>query len=306
MSLASACPSAFAAKSKNPQASNGESAERPGDQQETEIRQLIMDLIAAVNSGSAEKAASLWNSDAIFLDQFGEQWKGKAAIQARFDQVLKERPPAEISLHPEKVKLLAPNAALVVGEVSRKTTTSHMPQTRFSLVLTKVNGAWLIDEATETAIQEISAADHLREVEWLVGKWQCEGGPENLVTLDIQWGSNHNFILSKCTKQKNGTAEVDRQIIGWDVRTGKIVSWHFDCNGGYGYGKWSQDGKDSWTVDFAGVSPSGKNTRGINVFKVTTPTEFTWQSTQQSVDGASAPDCGPIKMIKNRQMVEEF
>lgn len=289
-----------------PSATKTESESSKSLAQEDEIRQVLMDLGAALSSRTASKAASVWSSDAVFIDQSGEQLKGKEAIQARFDQVFKERNASEVNLHPEKIKLLAPNVALVIGAVSRKTSTSHIPMTRFSLVLTKHGGVWLIDEATETAIQDVGAADHLKDLDWLVGNWQCNSGPDNLVMLEVEWGSKKTFLLSKTTKKNKGVVEVDRQIVGWDARTGKIVSWHFDCNGGFGYGKWTPDGKDSWIVDFAGVSPSGKSTRATNEFKAGSPTEFSWKSTQQSVDGDSLPDCGPIKLIKNKKMATEF
>lgn len=275
--------------------------------QDDDIRQVLMELASAINSGSPEKASSPWSEDAIFIDQFGEQFKGKSLIKARFEQIFKQRTASEITLHPESIKMLGPNVASVVGSVSRKSAASHIPLTRFSLVLLKQNGTWLIDEATETTIQDISAADHLKELELLIGQWQWTNKePERTITLEIDWSTNKNFLLSKCTKVEKGTTQVDRQVIGWDPRSGQFVSWHFDCNGGFGYGKWSQD-SGTWLVDFAGVSAGGKNTRAMNSLKLgATTTELVWQSTQQTVDGVAMPDCGPLTLVKSQKAVTSF
>lgn len=301
-----ACCEVYCANAQKEVSKNNSKTSKQSDEQENQIRQLMMSLAKAVNEGSAQKAAALWNQEGIFIDEAGEQFTGRSAIQARFESALRVRTgSAELSLHPETFRFLTPNVAMVVGAVSRKSGSSLLPTTRFTLILTKSGTSWTIDEATETAIKETSAADHLKELDWLIGKWQVDSTGGSGASLEAEWGANRNFVISTCTKSMKSTAntkvvngttsQIDRQVIGWDPRTDSIVSWHFDCNGGFGYGKWSKQ-DDSWVVEFAGVSSSGKSTRATNIFKQFGSEAFTWQSTEQSADGVSVADTAAIKL----------
>jgi uncharacterized protein (TIGR02246 family) len=271
--------------------------ERSGSQ-EAEIRQVLIRLAAAVDEGNAANASSLWSEDGVFIDEGGGETRGRAALQERFAGTIKERAQASVQLHPEKISFPAGNVALVVGCASRKNGSADLPATRFSMVLLKQNGSWLIGEATETTIEDLKAADYLKELEWLVGKWQVDN-PESPAKLEVDWGAGHNFIISKCTAGKVGAQQVDMQIIGWDPRSKGFVSWHFDCHGGFGYGKWSKQA-DGWQIEFAGVAANGNSTRATNTFALKNPEEFIWQSSQQSAEGVAIANTEALKIKKIR------
>lgn len=273
--------------------------ESPADKQETDVRAVLIQIEGAVNAGDVARLMSLWSDDGIFIDTCGAQTIGRAALQERFAAAFKQTENRTFGLHPERISLPAGNVALVVGEVSRKSGKVDLPASRFSLVLVKKGDVWLVNEATEVAMQDTKAADHLRELEWLIGKWQV-GEADSSAQLDVEWAPGRNFILSKCIIARKGSSEVDSQVIGWDPRTKSIVSWHFDSNGGFGYGKWTRDAA-KWIVEFAGVSADGGDTRATNVFTEQSPGEFSWQSTEQSADGVALSDT-PVRKVTRTKL----
>ncbi len=273
-------------------------AENTQDDQERNIRSVLIDLTNAINTGDSDKVSALWSLDAVFVNQTGEEIRGRAAIRERLAKALKQQEGSQLFLHPDKISSPAPNVALVVGDASRKTGPLFLPTTRFSFALVKQNGVWLIDQGTETKIQETLAADHLKELEWLIGDWLVEK-PGAEMKLAAQWDSGRNFIRSRLTTVQNGIEQVDNQVIGWDPRSQSIVSWHFDCRGGFGYGKWSKQA-DGWLVDFAGVGADGSSKQATNSFKVASPDEFTWQSIERIADGTPMPDSKSLTVKRTK------
>ena len=54
------------------------------------------------------------------------------------------------------------------------------------------------------------------------------------------------------------------QIIGWDPKLGRIVSWHFDAEGGFGHDVWTKDGS-KWVIEATGVFRDGSESTAVNV-----------------------------------------
>jgi uncharacterized protein (TIGR02246 family) len=265
------------------------------DDQEHAVRSVLHDLSQAVATGDADRTASFWSEDAVFIDEAGDESRGRAALRERFAKAFQQRTPSTIGLHPDRITLPASNVALVIGSVSSKSGDAIMPQARFSMVLVKQHDRWLINEATETVVQHTHAGDHLKELAWLIGKWQVNK-PDSTTKLEADWAANKAFIHSKCvSSEKDGAQRVDSQVIGWDPRTKSIVSWHFDSNGGFGYGKWSKQ-PSGWQIDFAGVGADGSSTRAANIFTVKSPEEFTWQSVEQTSDGVAIADTDALQI----------
>src|ERR1700761_5831525 len=193
------------------------------DNREDEGRQLLNDLPRAVNAGDVDKTLSYWSEDAVFVDQAGNETKGKPELRGRFSNLLPQRADCPASFHPEKISFPGANVAMVIGTVSLKNGSLDLPASRFSFVLVKQNNAWLIAQHTETSIQETSAADHLKDLEWLVGQWQVDKGDQP-PKLDVEWADGKNFIITKITITKDSASHIDRQVIGWDGRARGIVS----------------------------------------------------------------------------------
>jgi len=263
----------------------------PESQQEIEIRDVLIALEKAGGSKDAEKAGSLFAEDTLFIDQSGDETSGRAALRDRFTQLYKNAPLPLRGLHPEKTSFPAPNVALVVGVVSRKYDQDDLPATRFSMLLVKQGGRWLISQVTETVMQSAQTESHLHELSWLIGDWQVDKTDAS-ARMNVEWAPGKKFIICKCILNKNGKdPQIDNQVIGWDPQNNNIVSWHFDSNGGFGSGTWAKrPGENQWTVNVAGVGADGSNTRASNVFTQKSGDAFVWQSIHRSLDGVAVTD----------------
>ncbi len=282
------------------------SADKPGGAKSAEnddaVRSILMGLEQAFTSKSAENAGAFFSDDAQFIDQAGDEIRGRKALQERFDQLFKSASKPVIGIHPQQVTFLAENVVLVTGEVSHKHDGDFAPASRFSMVMVKQEKRWLIKEITETAIQSAQSESHLQELSWLIGHWLVEKTDAG-VELSVEWAPGKKFITSKTTLRKNGRQpEIDTQVIGWDPQHNAIISWHFDSNGGFGNGTWSQlPGEKKWIVDVIGVGADGSNTTASNVFSPKAPDEFLWQSIRRSLDGAAVADTEAITVHRLKQ-----
>lgn len=265
------------------------------EQQEPAIRSILIALEKSFAAKDAASIVTLFAPDAVFIDQRGEEVRGRDALKARFDGLFKNAAPA-VGIHSETITLPAGNVALIAGEVSRRQDQSDLPATRFSMVMVKTDGNWLINQITETALQAVPTESQLKQLEWMIGNWSTEKS-DNFAELNVEWSAQgKKFITSKCILHKGGNApQIDSQIIGWDPQHNSIVSWHFDSNGGFGTGVWTkQTTENTWNVDVTGVGADGSNTRATNSFSIKSPDEFVWQSTHRTLDGLGVPDGQPI------------
>lgn len=259
------------------------------------VRAVLIDLESAIASESVEKAGAQFAEDVIFIDESGEEVRGRKALSERFVQLFKPDGVPTIGIHPQSIAFPADNVALVVGEISRKTAQQHLPVTRFSMVMVKKNAAWQIQEVTETAMKSAQAVSRLQELSWLIGQWSAEKS-DGSAKLIVEWAPAKKFITSKYTLNRQGMEpQLDTQVIGWDPQHNSIISWHFDGNGGFGSGTWVKHPTENrWTVNVAGVSADGGNSMASNVFNVKTDEEFVWQSLNRSLDGVAVGDTETI------------
>ncbi len=263
-------------------------------QQDDSVRTVLMGLESAMASKNFENAAALFAEDAHFIDQAGEEIRGRKALRERFDRLKDASAPA-VGIHPQSITFPANTVALIVGEVSRKHGQEDLPASRFSMVMVKKNNNWLINEVQETTMQSAQTESHLHELDWLIGQWSADK-PDASAQLNFEWTPDKKFIKSKCTLNKDGKQpQVDSQVIGWDPQHNTIISWHFDSNGGFGSGTWSKQSDDNkWTVNVVGVGADGSNSVASNVFTVKSSDEFTWQSVHRTLDGETVGDTEPI------------
>ena len=267
-----------------------------------EVRSVLIKLEAAISSKKSADASSLFADDISFIDQAGDETRGRAALRERFEQISNLPNPSAVGIHPQSINFPANDVALVVGEVSRKHDNQNLPASRFSMVLAKKNNIWQINQMTETTMQVADHTNRLQELNWLIGEWSAEKSAAS-AHMVVEWAPSRKFITSKCTISKTGAQpQVDTQVIGWDPQRNSIISWHFDSNGGFGSGTWSKrPNENKWAADVAGVGADGSNTVASNVFTIKTPDEFVWQSIHRSLDGAAVADTEAITVHRDKR-----
>lgn len=260
-------------------------------EKEYEVRTVLQTLEHALSTKTLDMAIGLFSENAIFIDQSGEETHGREALRNRFAQFFQQQSLPSIGLHPESMRFPANTVASVVGSASRQQGASHLPATRFTMLLVQENSKWLISEVTETIIQSAQLENRLAELGWMIGDWRVNKNDVN-AKLSVEWAAGRKFILAKTTITKPDKSEqIDTQVIGWDPQNRRIISWHFDSNGGYGSGAWAKHpDKDEWSVDINGIGADGSTTRATNVFQLKSPGEFSWQSVNRSQDDAPVAD----------------
>lgn len=260
-------------------------------------------LTKALAAGDAKALSVLWTEDGTYTDEDGAEYKGRAALEQRFATIFAQAGKPVVELVPDSTRFLSKYVVLTEGVVRGKQgAAAGTPQTRYSLIFSRQGGQWLITSATETALAreaaQPNAENNLRELSWLIGKWSAErnGG---WVHMTAEWAADKNFITCKYEVKKSANSpEIDsRQVIGWDPRTARPISWHFDSNGGFGYGNWSRQ-NSQWIVESTGVERDGSTTGATNILTFNNPDSFNWQSVQRSLNGVAFDDTAPLKVVR--------
>jgi uncharacterized protein (TIGR02246 family) len=263
---------------------------------ETAVRSQISNLTSALAKADVKGVLSLWTEDCSFTDEDGGQTKGKAQMQKRFETLFSNEGRQLVQLQPDSVRKLADNVAIAEGTVHRSDgASSATPVTRFSLLFLKQNGNWLISTGNEVPLVAQPSSNYLKDLSWIIGDWSAEKDGAT-VKMTAEWAANESFIhLKYLIKKPNEPEQTDIQVIGWDPRSDQLVSWHFDSNGGFGYGNWSKKGPQ-WLVDSTAVTHTGSTARAVNIITMNSANSFSWQSVNRSVDGETVGDTAPLEV----------
>jgi uncharacterized protein (TIGR02246 family) len=301
IALVSISPTAFAAKKEKHSSKNSKHSDvtvtSSGDPK-SDVASQIVSLSKILADGDAAKLAALWTENGTYTDEDGALFKGRAALEKRFSEVFVENGRQPVNFVQNPIQMLADTVALAEGVVSRNEGVGMKPQTRYSIVLVKQNGNWLISNAAETPLAVEENQNPLSDLAWIIGEWSAERDGKS-VRMKAEWAANNKFIQCRYeTKNSaNAPAVESREVIGWDPRIGQPVSWHFDSTGGFGHGDWFKE-NNTWIVKATGVDREGATTFATDILSLTAPDAISWQSVDRSVDGIPYNDSAPLKVIR--------
>jgi uncharacterized protein (TIGR02246 family) len=269
----------------------------PSAKEKEQARERRAAFIAAFNKGNARAVAAFWTEDATYVDQVGHEHNGREAIEKLYEKVFAARKGGKLTIHVTASKMVAPEVLLNDG-YTEVTPADGGPGTtaRFSAVLVKKDGEWYLQKVHDSEASPPSNADHLEELEWLIGEWTGESAKGESGTAAFHWTENENFIISEFATTLNGTPVYGgTQWIGWDAIDKRIRSWSFYSGGGFGEAVWTKDGK-KWSIATTARTAAGQKVSATNVVTRTDDDHMTWQMTRLTVDGKSLPDPNPVKM----------
>ena len=239
-----------------------------------EIRAMMRGYRQAFNQHNPEEIAAHWSrtGENIDLDS-GETTTGREAVENVFSTLFEEDAGAAIDINIETIRPLRDDVAMIDG-VSLITFTQEPPSSsRFSAVVVKQDGRWMLESVREAALSvPTNTFKPLDQLAWLVGSWEDIGEGVTAGTHCF-WSSGHAFLIrshvvtfdsaaqggaalpSASTDDPipqlltpgSGTTREITEIIGWDQQRGQIRSWIFTSDGQFAEGKWSRNG-DYWTV----------------------------------------------------------
>ncbi|MBV8641898.1 MAG: nuclear transport factor 2 family protein, partial [Verrucomicrobia bacterium] len=198
----------------------------------------------AYNKGDAKTLAGLYSDDVYYVDQDGEQVKGRDAMEQLLADNFKQNPGAKLAITTEEIKQLAPDIRMSRGLATVTLTNGTTNTTRFTTTQVKKGDQWEISQLTETEAPPLNPSSRLGVLGWLVGTWQ-DKSQDQTVEHKVNWAGDKNFLVRTYKVKGADQSETDGwEIIGWDPIGRQIRSWIFDSNGGFGEATWATDGDD--------------------------------------------------------------
>jgi uncharacterized protein (TIGR02246 family) len=224
------------------------------------IRANAEAFIKAFNAHDAKGVAALWTPNGTVADEDGNRYRGRKAIEEQYAVLFKAHPTSKIQVAIESIEFPTGTTAIEEGE-SRLLTNDDSPPSagRYTVVHVQEGGKWLMASVHESALPAASNFAHLEDLAWLLGDWQASA--EGVVSRHrIRWIANKSFLQRDYSVHRNGMLNSSgTQIVGWDPRSNRIVSWSFDSSGGYGTGIWDA-APTGWIIESSGVTADGELT----------------------------------------------
>jgi uncharacterized protein (TIGR02246 family) len=226
--------------------------------EELAIRQLTDNFVKAFNAGKAEDLVGLFDDRAELADDSGTIHTGSTEIKDIFSRFFKRFPGATSTMTSDSIRLVGASLAIEDGQrVVLAQNGQAKAAMRYTLVLLKQKGQWKIVSARESEDESaLTPHDRLQPLAWLVGDWVDEGS-DAVVSILCRWSDDKNFLLVDFNAKMQGKPGMkSNQRIGWDPLAGKVKSWVFDSDGGYGDGVWTQV-ENRWVIKSSAVMPDG-------------------------------------------------
>lgn len=269
---------------------------------EQEIRKLLKNVEDSFSSGDAKGLAACWTPTGDFIDHKGEHVQGRAAIEEGFQESFAARKNGKLQLTLLSLRLVNSGLALADAIASMKPAEPALAGgLSFSFVLVKSGERWLIENARETTTRVASPAEHMKDLEWMVGDWAQEPSSKSDIALHSEcgWTDNKAFLIRKFTVEgKDGVLHAGTEVIGWDPRIKMNRSWVFDSNGGVGENMWLQDGK-RWLIKYSGTLADGSEVSATNIITVVDANTITLQSKDRTVNGKPQGDIPEITLKRS-------
>ena len=268
---------------------------------ETAIRSNVAAYVAAYNNHDAKTLATFWSPDAVYVNpETGEEAVGHDAIADQFATILANLGDAKLAVDVKSIAFLSPTVAIERGTARVAGKSEKEPnETDYTAIDVKRDGKWLLDRVSEEELPVVhSNYERLKDLEWMIGEW-VDQDDHSSVEMTCKWTKNQTFITRQFAISVGDRIDMSGiQFIGWDPSTGKIHSWVFDSDGGFGEATWTKKG-NRWIINAAAIMPDGRKTSAINIMTMLDKNSFTWQSTGRELDGEILPNIDPIKVVRN-------
>jgi uncharacterized protein (TIGR02246 family) len=272
-----------------------------GKADEQAIRKSADDFAAAFNRHDAQAIAQMWTTDGEYVDEVGQRFEGRAAIETEYADFFKAHPDVKLRIVVDAVHVLSPTTAIEDGHVVLEPTPDGSPgMGRYTAVNVKQqNGHWLAASVRDSRVDLAPANSNLQELDWLVGDWVAEhAGVRAEVTS--RWNPAENLIERHFVVTQDGKVSASStEIIAWDPLTRQIKSWTFTSDGGRAEGVWYPQGK-GWVVAHEGVMPDGTPTASTDLWTQLLGDAIGWRSVQRSAGGTPVQNARDVVLKKNQ------
>jgi uncharacterized protein (TIGR02246 family) len=256
------------------------------------------DYIKMYAAGDATGLARLWTENGTYTDPEGHELKGRTAIEQYFVSGFKHGCAGPLELNTESIRFPAGNVAIEEGTCRATRGRAAGSLTRYTVIHVKENGQWLVAAVTESNSSD-AKADSLKDLGWLVGNWTAKG-PKGTMHFRANWAGDNKFIHCVFKPENAGPNVGEVEVLGWNPILQRIVAWHFDSKGGFGYGKFLKDG-DAWVESAAGVEADGTAGSSVNTLRKLNDNSFSWRSTGRRLGGHPMADTDEITVTRDAE-----
>ncbi len=277
--------------------------ERSND--EVAIRQTGESFVKAYCAADAKAIAAHFTPDAEYIDEQGNVYQGRPAIEAALASCFAKNVGCQIEMEIDSIRFISPGVAVEDGTTTVTPTDGEEPvYSRYTAVHVKTDGKWLAASVRDHAPKgRRQHRTQLQQLGWLEGEWVDEGD-DSVVFFSCESIDNGNFLLRKFTIQVAGQEAMSgTQRIGWDPLTGKLRAWIFDSEGGYSDGVWHRD-DERWVLKSTGVTADGQTASSTSIYTFVNDHTMTWQSVDHEVAGVQLPDSGLVTIVRRAPMPE--
>lgn len=268
-------------------------------QAETAAKHHSVLYMEAFNDHDAEKLASLWAEDALYVNlSTHDVLQGRDEITEYFKQQFSDQKDENLKISIDRIKI-EDNKITEQGKAIVSTTGEPEKQSIFHAELVNIDGIWLLQKVDEVDVMVPSSHyEQLKEIEWLVGNWRGRNDEYDL-SLSIEWEDNKNFLKQEFTIQILNHKDLwGEQIIGWDPNAKAIRSWVFDSDGGFGKGTWTNEGTN-WYLSMVFILPDGRKSSATYIYTKESDKSFSLSAVDRDVDGKLLPNTKPFKLEKS-------
>jgi uncharacterized protein (TIGR02246 family) len=278
---------------------NSDSADRGQADDLNAIRQGSRSFVAAFNKGDARAVASLWAETGDYIDEAGQRFAGRPAIEQEYARFFAAHPEVKIEIVIGSLRLLSADAAIEDGRAILNPAPAGAPAaSKYTAVHVKSDGQWLMSTVRDTRVDTPSGYHKIADLEWLIGTWTAEEHGAKTESV-CRWVANKSFVERSYTVTNlDRTTTSGVQLIGWNPQAEHIQSWNFSSDGGHAVGTWTPR-EQGWSAEIRGVTGDGTSTTAVNLLTRLDDNAYAWQSVQRTVGGAALPDTDEI-VLKRR------
>jgi uncharacterized protein (TIGR02246 family) len=269
-----------------------QNAARPSDD-ERAIRKNVEEYSESYNKGDIDAVGRHWSDDAEYINDDGKSTKGRESIVSLFKRGRVARKGYKFNVQLQSVRMLKPDVALEDGTVTLTAPDGTPEKNRFTGVLLKSDGKWLISRVQDlpnvAESEEATPYQKLKQLEWLVGQWQDEEKATD-IRMTCRWAPGRSFLVQEYViKRPNQETLEISQRIAWDPTNDQLRSWVFDSRGGFSDGAWQRKGNE-WNVAVSGVLPDGHQASARQIWSFVDDKHFKWQAVDREVDSRPLTD----------------
>lgn len=262
------------------------------------FQQHAEDYVRAFNKRDVAALKSMWTPQGEYHNLLtGDKITGHEHIAASLQEFFGQTPGCRLTAQLHAIKMVTESVAKGEGTSALLLPDGTTQATAFVILYVKQGDNWVIDSLTESELPQLTAAQALQDLDWLVGDWQDDTEGITVLTT-CKWSRSNAFLIRSFSVQREDEdLQEGTQIIGWDPLYRQIRSWNFFSDGSFGSGFWSKNG-DNWLIKSTQTLTDGRVSEGLHVISQITENSMQVQLTSSSIEGELQPTREPVRVIR--------